>query len=180
MRTTIAIALLLLAPLAGCKRAPDGPKTAAGWRLTEFRQRDGNYSCLAPGEWRVHEDAGSSSDVMFFGPERVSLAIARYPEGDPRIKTPQDYAASVELAGKPIGGMSERRIGERTVYRVDQELEVRQLHGKKTLYTARESTLLVPVQGSLYAFTHSAPVETWERSYPVLEAAVESFRLLPR
>ena len=160
MRLACALAL---AALSSCR--PAGPPSAAGWELTEYSAPDGSFRCLAPARWKVREDAGA---VMFFGPDRVSIAVARYPEG--RVKTEGDYAASLRGAG-PLESAS---VGGKTVGRLHALEAVRPPNSPRVLYEKRLDAALVPAGAGFYAVEHRAPADRYERTLPVFEAVVAS------
>jgi hypothetical protein len=119
--------------------------------------------------------------VMFFGPgdakypRSVQISVLRYPD-DGRIKTPQDFWASLKIAGRGPSPLETRTLNGRTVYAVHYDVDQRPLHGYKVLYTKREDVVLIPGKTGFFAVTHAAPTETYLRTLPVFDAVVASFQ----
>ena len=170
------LAVLALTAFAACGRSPAPKPSAAGLELTEYTERDGYFRCLAPAEWKVKEGSASSRDVMFFGEGGVSLAVGRYPEGDPMIKKPEDYLRSIARSYGPLAPQ-ETTLGGRAVQRLHYVDAVRGAHARKPAYKGRTDVVLIPAPGGFYALEHRAPLETHARTLPVLDAAAASFKI---
>jgi hypothetical protein len=175
---------------AACRKAAAPPKeesavptraVVAGVTLVDYDAATGEFSCLAPGEWRTLEDKSIGPRVMFFGPgdarrpNSVAISILRYPGGG-RIRTPEELWDSLKLSGQNPSPLATRAVNGRTAYALHYELAQRPLHGYKALYAKREDVVMIPVKDGFFAISHSAPAETYEQSLPVFEAVVASFQ----
>jgi hypothetical protein len=188
MKRPALVLTVLLA--AACRKAAAPPKEeaavptraiAAGAALVDYEAATGEFSCLAPGEWRTLEDKSIGPRVMFFGPgdarhpNSVAISIMKYP-GDGRIRTPQDFWDSLKLSDQNPSPLAARAVNGRTDYALHYALTQRPVHGRKALDVKREDVVLIPVDDGFFAISHSAPAETYERTLPIFEAVVASFR----
>ncbi|MDE2489872.1 MAG: hypothetical protein KGM24_03440 [Elusimicrobia bacterium] len=178
-----ALAVLLVLGAGACRRflPPKAPKaaaaaSAAGFALTDFDQKLGEYTCRAPAAWRVLEDPVDAQDVMFFGPPRVSISIGRYDGRTGPVKTPQDYYKAAKRSGAKVGPLSRDVVGGRAIYRLSEVEPVRYPNSPKVLYLRRADVALIPAKTGFYAVEHRAPEDGYRATLPVFEAVVDSLK----
>ena len=185
----ISLAVLLLS--AACRQdrpraaAPDAAAPAAviaGENMIDFDGADGSYSCRAPAQWEALEQKSGAPDVMLFGTAagplrgKVTIAIDRYPDGVDRIKTPQDFYASMKLLRENPSPLEEKTINGRTVYLVHYDEPQHPPHGWKVLYMNRVDAALIPSATGFFAVEHSAPKDSYRQTLPIFDEVVASFK----
>lgn len=184
-----ALALAVIVALSACKRSPqEGPvvvptaEVVAGVEMIDFTSDEMGFSCRIPGEWGVmpgkHLDP--SKGLSLTGPGASHLNIYKYPEINPAYKDARAYAESLELI-TPDGKrpeITEERMGDRMVLRLHYE---RMPYPKRTRGKDRPNRLdfaLIPVKDGFYEIKHTASVDTYQKTLPVFEAVVRSFKPL--
>lgn len=183
----LALALAVFAALSACKRSPqDGAvavptkEVVAGVAMIDFEATEAKFSCRVPAEWGVLPGKyfDPSKGLALSGPESTHITISKYPDLDPRHKDARRYAETFWMLD-PDGKQPEitrEKIGELTVLRFHHE---RMPYPKRTRNSDRPDRLdfaLIPVKGGFYEIKHSAPVETYQKTLPVFEAVVRSFK----
>jgi hypothetical protein len=178
-----ALAVLLVLGAGACRRLlpPKASKaakqaSAAGFALTDFDQKLGEYTCRAPADWWVLEDPVDGQDVMFFGPPRVSISIGRYDGRTGPVKTPRDYYEAAERSGAKVGPLAKDVVDGRTIYRLSEVAPVRYPNSPKVLYVRRADVALIPAKTGFYAVEHRAPADSYRATLPVFEAIVDSLK----
>lgn len=188
MKRIFLAGLVILA--AGCRKKEPAKEDlvstkaiVAGESLIDFDEKNGFFTCRAPGDWKALEDrGGGGSLVMFFGPMsgpdkgKVSISVTRYPNGVDRIKTPQDSWQAMKITDKKPSLLESIRIGDKKGFSTHHESPQHPPNGWKVLYMNRVDTVMIPFKDGFFEITHSAPAASYKDTLPVFEAMVESFQ----
>ena len=182
-----ALALAVLVAFAACKRSPqEGPvvvptrEVVAGVAMIDFTSDEAKFTARVPGEWGAMPGKylDPAKGLSLSGPAATHITIFKYPEINDRYKDARAYAESFPLI-TPDGKqpeITEERIGENAVLRLHYE---RMPYPKRTRNSDRPNRLdfaLIPVKDGFYEIQHSASVDTYEKTLPVFEAVVKSFK----
>lgn len=184
----LLIAILLL--LTGCKQtAPETDtvpvkEVVSGIGMVDYDAPKGSYACRAPGEWKADElnESYGIDSVMFFGPLNgarpisVFIGIMKYPSPNERVNNAEAYAKSFELVDFKDTVYEKRDIGGRQVIFFNRERPFRKLHSTKVEYIERQDIALIPVKGGFFRIDHTAPKDAYQKTLPVFEAVVRSFK----
>ncbi len=182
-----ALTLIVLIALSACKREQErGPvvvptkEVVAGVAMIDFTSAEAKFTARVPGEWGAlpgkHLDP--TKGLSLSGPAATHITIFKYPEINARYKDARSYAESFSLI-TPDGkqpAITEEKIGEHFVLRLHYE---RMPYPKRTRNSDRPNRLdfaLIPVQGGFYEIGHSASIDTYEKTLPVFETVVRSFK----
>lgn len=181
----LALALAVLAVFSACKRAPQEAAEAvpvaeavAGVAMIDFEASEAKFACRVPADWGVRSDKHLPREkgiVLSGGGAHIS--IFKYPELDPYTDA-RVYAETfwqLEPNGKQPE-IAEEKIGDRTVLRFHYE---RMPYPQRTREGDRPDRLdfaLFPVKGGFFSISHQAPVDAFQKTLPVFEAVVRSFK----
>ncbi|MBI5246767.1 MAG: hypothetical protein HY923_06265 [Elusimicrobia bacterium] len=178
--------LLAVLALSACKKAAGTAAdafpvkdTIAGVPMIEFDSPEAHFSCLAPRDWGiVPEKRLQGYKGAAFTLSDVSISILKYPESSPDVKDARKFAESfwqADVNGKQPD-IAEENIGGATVLRLHIEREPLIPHSKTKRPPVRHDFVLVPVKGGFYEISHSAPAASYQKTLPVFEAIVRSFK----
>lgn len=187
MNRPLILVFALTIGLSACKRAaPENvdltptKEVVAGVEMIDYDDEKGAYACRAPRLWGIHEDAGAT----FVGPRDPQttassyITIERYPESAPRWTDAQKYAESfwqIDPKNKQPA-LEKRKIGDKIVIFLHQELPFYKLRSSKAEYMLRYDYALIPVKGGFFAIEHRAPLNAYETTLPIFDAVVRSFK----
>lgn len=182
-----ALALAVLVALSACKRAPqEGPvvvptqEVVAGVEMIDFTSEEAKFTARVPGEWGVREAKyfERSKGLSMWDGKTTHISISKYPDLDPQYTDARAYAESFALI-TPNGKqpeITEEKIGDLTVLRLHYE---RMPFPKRTRNSDRPNRLdfaLIPVKGGFYEIKHTASIDTYQKTLPVFDAVVRSFK----
>lgn len=159
--------LLLLAALAAACAKP--PASAP----VSFSPADGSFEALAPGHWRVDQEAGLTRKAAFFGPPdgprafSEMIRVALHPAQDPEA-----FRAARAPGGPPL---TETSAGGAKAWQFVREDAVPDPHAPTRRMVTR--TVLIPSPRGLFALEHSWPAES--RPGPAFDEFLASFRAKP-
>lgn len=181
-----ALALAVLVALSACKRSSqDGAVTVpaqevvAGVEMIDFISDEAKFFCRVPGEWGVESEKfiARSKGLVLSGPQATHISISKYPDLDPQYKDARAYAETFwMLSQKGQPEITQEKTGDQTILRFHYE---RMPYPKRTRNGDRPERLdlaLIPVHGGFYEIQHSAPVDTYQKTLPVFESVVRSFK----
>jgi len=174
--------------LAACKKSePPGPaptlETVAGEGLIDYDPPKGAFTCRAPGEWKAREESNGTDTVTFIGPGAQGAAhirILQYPhdKNDPWSDADKYASSFWEIDPKnKQPALEKTKIGDNSVIRFHQERPAYKLHSKKVDRVERHDYALIPVKGGFFEIWHTAPADSYQKTLPVFEAVVRSFRV---
>lgn len=192
MMTRLSL-LAVLAIFVACRKSAPAPASTASKDPLQTREivagedmidfPDAAFACRAPAHWATEEPRREGQPLIsFWGPPvgaakaRPVIAVARYPGEGTQNKTPKDYIAGLELLDRKVEGLSVTTINGHRTTRFHSEHEVLFPESDKVRYVAREDVALVEVNGGYFELTHSAPRDGYDRTLPVFEALVRSFK----
>ncbi len=187
--------LALVAALSACKRSQNAAadpvpvkETVAGVPLIDFTSPEVGFSCRAPSDWGVPERKfDNKSGIFFVGPldtvkrTTARITIRKYPEFDPssQYNDAQKYAETfwqLDPRGKQPT-IEKKDFGGTTVLEFHQERQNYKVHGSPNIdYMIRYDFALIPIKGGFFEIQHSAPTDSCEKTLPVFEAVVRSFK----
>lgn len=185
----MALAVLLVLP--GCKqRATEElvpiKEIVSGVEMIDYDSPKGTYVCRAPANWKGDElpERYGTDTVSFIGPLTgprpisVFINVMKYPLKHETVSDPEAYAESFwELT--PDHKPPKREvldISGRKVIRFSWERPYRKLHSNKVEYIERQDIALIPVKGGFFRIDHTAPKDAYQKTLPVFEAVVRSFK----
>lgn len=182
-----ALALAVLVAFAACKRAPEeGPvvvptqEVVAGVEMIDFTSDEAKFTARLPGEWGVMPGKyfDPAKGLSMSGPNATHITIFKFPEINKAYKDARAYAESRALItpNHKQPEITEEKVGDRTVLRFHYE---RMPYPKRTRNSDRPNRLdyaLIPVKGGFFEIEHSASVDTYQKTLPVFEAVVRSFK----
>lgn len=186
--------VLFLGLLAGlaCKQqaAIEDPlavkEVVAGYQLIDYQSASGTFQCRIPQDWGASERGESYGvDVVrFYGPRvadktaPVSIGVMRFPIGNEGNKGAAAYAESfwefTKDRNPPPQTILEAHGKKIIMFSI--EMPFRLLHAKKPEYMERWDIALVPVKDGFFRIEHKAPKDSYEKTLPVFEALVRSFK----
>ena len=187
-------ALVVVLAVSACKRVEgEHPRNVlpvqevvAGVPLIDFNAP--GFSCRAPSEWGVPEMKYSQqAGTLFVGPDdpvkktSARIAVHKYPEFENgRYKDAKEYAETFwQLDQKNEGQpkVEQKKIGDATVFTFHQERKNYRVHGSPKIdYWIRYDYALIPIKGGFFEIVHQAPTDSYEKTLPVFEAVVKSFK----
>ena len=182
-RTALLIALLAL---TACKRPaqtaidPLPVKKAIGdVPMIDFDSPEAHFSCLAPRNWGIRSQKylEARKGSVFTG-EDGRIMVYKYPDFEPQYTDAQTYAETFwQIA--PNGKQPEiakEKIGGTTVIRFHLERSSLIPHSKTLMPPTRYDYALFPIKGGFFEIQHAAPAATYQKTLPVFEAVVRSFK----
>jgi len=187
----LALALAVLGVFSACKRPPQEAsdsvpvkEVVAGVPMIDFQAPEAKFSARLPADWGARSEKQLSREKgVVLSPEGVKglrITIFKYPEMDPYTDA-RKYAETMwqlSLDNKQPQ-ITEENIDGTTVLRFHYE---RMPYPKRTRNDDRPDRLdfaLFPVKGGFYQIQHQAPLDSYEKTLPVFEAVVRSFKPLP-
>ena len=190
----ISYLLIVIAVLSACKRAPRTnenvlpiKEVVAGEPLIDYDSPEAGFSCRAPTFWGVPEHHfDKSHGELFSGPldpvkmTSPRIMIHKFPESEPIYNDAQKYAETFweldqQNKGQPL--IEKKKIGGVTVITFHQERKNYKVHGSPNIeYWIRYDYALFPVKGGFFEIVHQAPTDSYEKTLPVFEAVVRSFK----
>lgn len=190
----LALALAVVAAFSACKRSSQETagsvpikEVVAGVPMIDFEAPEAKFSARLPAEWNVRSEKQLSRDkgvvLSYAGlrsADRTRISIFKYPELDPYTDA-RKYAETMwQLSmDNKQPAIAEEKIGGTTVLRFHYE---RMPYPKRTRNSDRPDRFdfaLFPVKGGFYQIQHWAPSDSYEKTLPVFEAVVRSFKPLP-
>lgn len=180
-----ALALAVLVAFAACKRAPEeGPvavptkEVVAGVAMIDFTSDEAKFTARLPGEWGAMPEKyfEPSRGISMWDGKATHITISKYPETDKQYTDARKYAETFwMLTGKDQPEITQEKIGDNAVLRLHYE---RMPFPKRTRNDPpnRLDYALFPVKGGFYEVRHTAPVDTYQKTLPVFEAVVRSFK----
>lgn len=147
--------------------------------VIDYSSYDGSFQCRVPADWKLSEDRNGGPLAMFFGttsgPQRarVSLSISRYPGKIDSIRTPQQYWQSLRRH-KP-SPLETHPINTRVVHTTHLQSPQYIGLGHAAVYMNREDIALIETPKGMFAISHIAPADAYEKTLPIFDAAVKSF-----
>lgn len=182
-----ALALAVLVAFAACKRAPEeGPvvvptqEVVAGVEMVDFTSDEAKFTARLPGEWGVREAKyfDPAKGMSMWDGKTTHITISKYPEMNPTYKDARAYADSTALVtpNHKQPEVTEEKMGDHMVLRFHYE---RMPYPKRTRNSDRPNRLdfaLIPVKGGFFEIEHSASIDTYQKTLPVFEAVVRSFK----
>ncbi len=185
---SIPLLILFVATTAYSKTGP-APRVAAPVAETvemiNYLSYDGSFQCRVPADWKLSEDRNGGPMAMFFGmmsgPQRaqISLAISRYPSKMDSIRTPQQYWQSLRHQDHEPSPLETHRNGARVVYTTHLISPQYVGHGRKAIYMNREDIALIKTPRGMFAISHTAPANAYEKTLTIFDAVVASFTPRP-
>ncbi len=184
----LAVALAVIAVFSACKRsAPDTAdsvpikEVVAGVPMIDFEATETKFSARVPADWGVRQEKylDPKKGVVLSGGKGTSIFIFKYPEMDPQTDARKYAETAFMLSSKGQPEITEERAGERTVLRYHYE---RMPYPKRTRDADRPNRIdvvLIPVKGGFYELQHIASVDSYQKTLPVFEAVVRSFKPKP-
>ena len=185
MKIRLALLAALLA-LSACKRAAPTAadsfpvkETAAGVPMIDFDSPEAGFSCRAPRDWGVRPEKylAASKGAAFTGPGG-NITILKYPESEPGRTDAKSYAETfwlVDPKGKQPE-ITEETVAGAKILRFHLERAAMIPHSKTMLPPERYDYALVPVKGGFFEIQHRAPAGEYQKTLPVFEAVVRSFK----
>ncbi len=185
-------AMIAILALSACKRAPGDSRNVlpiqevvAGVPLIEFHAPE--FTCRAPSEWGVPEmQLPKAGGTLFVGPADLvkktspRIAIHKFPTYEPTYNDAQKYAETfwmLDQQNKGQPAIEKMRVGDETVLTFHQERKNYRVHGSPRIdYWIRYDYALFPVKGGFFEIVHEAPTDSFEKTLPVFEAVVKSFK----
>lgn len=187
----LALALAVLGVLTACNRPPQEAsdtvpvkEIVAGVEMIDFVAPEAKFSARLPADWGVSSEKQLSREkgvvLSAGGVKGLHITIYKYPELDPYTDA-RKYAETMwqlSLDGKQPT-ITEEKFGDTTVLRFHYE---RMPYPKRTRNDDkpdRYDFALFPVKGGFYQIRHQAPAASYEKTFPIFEAVVRSFKPLP-
>lgn len=183
-----ALAVLLIAGFAACKKAPQAPavpvkETVAGFGMIDYTPPQGAFMCRLPGDWKGEEDKTTSGNdtVSLIGPlkdKRLAfIHILHYRKGD-QWTDAKKYADSFwEITpNNEQPALEKTQVNGNEVIRFNFQQPYRKNHSKKVEYMERLDYALIPTKDGFFELWHSAPADCYKETLPVFEAVVRSFK----
>lgn len=196
MKLRFVFAVMLA--LSACKRsAPQAEsdslpvrEVAGGAPMIDLDFPEAKFSCRVPANWRVRDPKylDPNKGIAMMGPsdpvEEIGdktqlshISIHKFPESGEEYTDAEKYSQTfwqISMDGKPPE-VTKEVINGNTVYR---------LHLERKPYPARTKNppndrwdyALVAAKGGFYAIKHTASTTTYQKSLPVFEAVVRSFK----
>lgn len=176
--------------LAACKKSEPAAvnltptkETVAGMNLIDYDPPKGAFTCRAPADWKGREDFDGTDSITFIGPWSPKggayINILQYPHSkNDQWKDAEKYAASfweTDPKGAPPA-LEKIKIGDNTVIRFHQERPFYKPHQQRIDHMERHDYALIPVKGGFFEIWHSAPVDSYQKTLPIFEAVVRSFK----
>lgn len=185
----LALALAVITAFSACKRS--SPETAdsvpikeivAGVPMIDFEATEAKFSARVPADWGVQLEKylDPKKGLILSGAKWTYISIYKYPEMDP-YSDARKYAETfwqISMDNKQPK-IVEEKIDGTTVLRFHHE---RMPYPKRTRNDDRPDRFdyaLFPVKGGFYQIQHRAPVDSYEKTMPVFEAVVRSFKPKP-
>ncbi|UPT73437.1 MAG: hypothetical protein M0D55_16430 [Elusimicrobiota bacterium] len=190
--------LAVLVALSACKRpaqqAEGDPmpvrEVAGGAPMIDLDFPEAKFSCRVPANWRVRAPKylDPREGIAMMGPsdpaeqigEKTQLShisILKFPESGAEHTDAEKYSQTfwqISQDGKPPE-VTKEIINGNTVYRLHIE---RKPHPARTKNPPNDrwDYALVAAKDGFYAIKHSASTTTYQKSLPVFEAVVRSFK----
>ncbi|MDD5302856.1 MAG: hypothetical protein PHS14_07060 [Elusimicrobia bacterium] len=183
----LVLALAVFVSFSACKRTPEeGPvvvptkEIVAGVEMIDFTSDEAKFTARVPGEWGVREEKylERSLGISMTGPDATHINIFKYPEINPTYKDARAYAESFALI-TPNGKqpeITEEKIGDLTVLRLHYERMPFPKRTRNSDHPNRLDFALIPVKGGFYEIKHTASIDTYQKTLPVFDAVVRSFK----
>lgn len=190
----LSYALIVLLTVSACKRVESGGSNAvpvqevvAGVPLIDFNATEAGFSCRAPSDWGVPEkNFKMPGGTLFIGPTdpvkktSARIAIHKFPESEPTYNDAQKYAETFWMLDQQNKGqppIEKKQVGDQTVLTFHQERKFYKVHGSPNIdYWVRYDYALFPVKGGFFEIVHQAPTDSYDKTLPVFEAVVKSFK----